>query len=375
MWKMEEKTVIIPLAYLKRHIWLLFVLSEAPMPSPTQPGAARRRSAFTLIELLVVIAIIAILIALLVPAVQKVREAAARTQCQNNLKQLGLAMHAYHDTFKKFPRNYLQSGGNAWEAVSANYFLLPYVEQAPLYNQAKTNITNWGYIYNTILNTPLTVFVCPSAGPAPARGSNYSGWDGPGCNYGWCTGSSIETVWAGTRFNGMIAYQVDRRMSDVSDGLSNTLMGSEYLSGSNAPNGTGRYPYDIFYAGDNVFTSVVNRDFPTVAELTNIGSTALKSPQGFRSNNGTMWGWYAAGQSTLNTAAPPNWQYPSAGGACCPGGAHDWGWGVIPPRSMHTGGVNAVLGDGSVRFISDTVDILTFQRLGNAKDGSPVGNF
>ncbi|MFO0865645.1 MAG: DUF1559 domain-containing protein, partial [Gemmataceae bacterium] len=104
---------------------------------------AQRRSkppGFTLIELLVVIAIIAVLIALLVPAVQKVREAAARAQCQNNLKQLGLAMHGYHDTYKKFPKNNQQIGANAWEAVSASFQILPFIEQAPLYNQALANI-------------------------------------------------------------------------------------------------------------------------------------------------------------------------------------------------------------------------------------------
>src|SRR3954470_7980968 len=132
---------------------------------------------FTLIELLVVIAIIAILIALLVPAVQKVREAAARAQCQNNLKQLGLAMHSYHDTYKKFPRNYLQVGGNVWEALSANYFLLPFVEQAPLYNQGQANLTNWGWMYGTLMNTDLSIFHCPAAPPGSKRGSNPNGWD------------------------------------------------------------------------------------------------------------------------------------------------------------------------------------------------------
>jgi prepilin-type N-terminal cleavage/methylation domain-containing protein len=335
----------------------------------------RRRSGFTLIELLVVIAIIAILIGLLLPAVQKVREAASRASCSNNLKQLGLAMHSYHDVHKKFPRNYLQVGGNAWEALSANYFILPFIEQDPLYQQMHGNLKNWGFMYNTLMNTKLSVFLCPSAPPAPARGSNQNGWDGPGCNYGWCTGSSIEVVWAGTRFNGLIAYETDRNMAFATDGLSNTLLASELLPGSNANGSAAKYPYDVFYTSNGLFNAVKNRDFATQAELDKIGSTARNAPTGYRSNNGSMWAWYAAGHSTLNTAAPPNWTWPTAGGDCCPGGAHDWGYGIIPPRSAHTGGVNAVLGDGSVRFITDSIDMGVFQRLGNAHDGLPVGEF
>jgi prepilin-type N-terminal cleavage/methylation domain-containing protein len=335
------------------------------------------RRGFTLIELLVVIAIIAILIALLVPAVQKVREAAARSTCSNNLKQLGLAMHSYHDHYKRFPRNYLQVGGNVWEALSANYFILPFIEQGNLYLQGEANITNWSWIYGNLMNTDLSVFHCPSAQHGPKRGMNPAGWDGPGTNYAWCTGSSIETVWAGNNFNGMIAYSVDRKMAHVTDGLSNTLLASEILSGSNAPQtgGPGKYPYDIFYVTNGPFTSVVNKHFPTQAELDAIGTAAKNSPVGVKSNNGTMWAWYAAAQSTLTAAAPPNWQWPSAGGDCCPGGAHDWGYGIIPPRSMHTGGVNALLGDGTVRFITDGVDLLTWQRLGNRQDGQVLGNF
>ncbi len=337
----------------------------------------RRRLAFTMIELLVVIAIIAILIGLLVPAVQKVREAANRGSCQNNLKQLGLAMHSYHDTYKKFPRNYKQVGGNAWEALSANYFILPFLEQKPLYDQFQANLTNWSFTYNTLMNTKLPVFLCPSSPQAPQRGSNPNGWDGPGTNYAWSTGSRIETVWAGANFNGFMAYSVDRNMAFMTDGTSNTLMASEILPGQSNSNNqaVGKYPYDIFYVGNGPITAVKNWDFPTQAELDNIGSIAATKPIGLRSNNGTMWAWYSAAQSTLTTAAPPNWRWPSVGGDCCPGGAHDWGVGIIPPRSMHTGGVNAVLGDGSVRFISDSIDPFVFQKLGNARDGQPVGDF
>jgi len=334
-----------------------------------------RRRGFTLIELLVVIAIIAILIGLLLPAVQKVREAAARMKCQNNLKQLGLAMHSYHDTYNAFPRNYKQIGGNAWEALSANYFILPYIEQDNLFKQGEANITNWGFIYGTTMNTALTVFVCPSSPPSPKRGTHPHGWDGPGGNYAWSTGSSVWTVWAGENFNGFISYQSDRKMADVTDGLSNTLAASEVLSGSGQTGSAGRFPYDIFYTGNGVFDAVANKSFPTESELNNIGNIAKNSPIGYKSNNGTMWGWYAAAHSTLTTAAPPNWRFPSAGADCCPGGAHDWGYGLIPPRSAHTGGVNAMLGDGSVRFITDSINVLTFQRLGARNDGQVVGNY
>jgi prepilin-type processing-associated H-X9-DG protein len=164
-------------------------------------------------------------------------------------------------------------------------------------------------------------------------------------------------------------------MASCTDGLSNTILGSEILSGSGQTGGTGKYPYDIFYIGDGAFTAIADKNFPTAAELTNMGNMAQSGAIGYKSNNGTMWAWYAAAQSTFNTAAPPNWQYPSLGGNCCPGGAHDWPYGIIPPRSTHPGGVNVVLGDGSVRFIRNSVDIRTFQLLGNEQDGLVVTDY
>ena len=219
------------------------------------------------------------------------------------------------------------------------------------------------------MNTDLSVFKCPSALPAPRRGTNPAGWDGPGSNYGWNVGSHVQGMWLQNQ-NGLINQRQRRKMADVTDGLSNTLLASELLSGSNVGSaGPGKYPFDIFYVGDAAFNSVVNKEFPTVAELDNIGSIARNSPIGVKSNNGTMPLWYCLGQSAVSTAAPPNWKWPSAGGNCCPGGAHDWSMGIIPPRALHTGGVNGLLGDGSVRFLNNNVDVLAFQRLGNAADG------
>src|SRR5579871_1213290 len=132
-----------------------------------------KRRGFTLIELLVVIAIIAILIALLVPAVQKVREAASRLQCQNNLKQIGLAMHGYNDTYKKLPQGWLnvRGTGNPSPGWSWSIVILPFIEQAPLYNQINPDVTTPGGAPTngavfTLLQSPIAIYRCPSdSGP------------------------------------------------------------------------------------------------------------------------------------------------------------------------------------------------------------------
>lgn len=349
----------------------------------THPRSVSVRTAFTLIELLVVIAIIAILIALLLPAVQQAREAARRTECKNKLKQLALAMHNHHDVYEQFPRNYVggsDNGWSSWHALSANYSLLPYIEQAPLYNEIQPtvelkNTNGWGWLYNNALTRPVSVFVCPSALEAPSR--SQVSWGGPGTNYAWCSGSSVNTVWGNEdQFNGIISYRDrPRRMADVTDGLTNTILGGEILGGTGSNSGSGRYPFDIFYTNNGLFNAIANKKFPTRAELDAIGTVAEGSPTGVRGNNGGSWAWYAAAHSSFNTAAPPNWKYPSAGGDCCPGGGHDWGFGLIPPRSLHVGGVNVALGDGSVRFLGENIDLLTFQRLGARNDNEPLGEF
>ncbi|MHC2067813.1 DUF1559 domain-containing protein [Bremerella sp. T1] len=340
----------------------------------TNRPVLRARSGFTLVELLVVIAIIGVLIALLLPAVQQAREAARRGQCLNHLKQLALAMHNFHDTNNTFPKNvYGPNPGTTWDGwhlFSANYKLLPFIEQENLYNQFDLDGT-WSANRDGPMNVELAAFKCPSSPPAPTP--DFS-WGGPGSNYGWCSGSSPYTAHACNRSqcNGMMTTKEETKMADVTDGLSNSVFCSEFLSGDGIAD-TPRYPFDILYTGsDAPFNSIANKDFPTQAEIEGIGQQAESSPSGERSNNGTLWAWYSHGQSILNTSTPPNWKYASVGGNCCPGGAHDWGRGFIGARSMHPGGVNAAMGDGSVRFVAETVELLTWQRMGNARDGQPT---
>lgn len=341
-----------------------------------------RRRGFTLVELLVVIAIIGILIGLLLPAVQAAREAARRSQCTNNMKQLALAMHNYHDVYKIFPRS--GYGGddngrpwNGWERFGANVSILPFIEQKALADQFAW-VPNGAFIdyYNGPMQVKVQSFLCPSSTPYRDNG-NWEWWNGPGSNYAWCSGSSVYTAWGAGRqsFNGMFQVQSELQMAEVTDGLSNTAMLSEILSGD-GNSSVAKYPFDVFYAqgGDSPYNAVVDKNFPTQAELNSIGE-ACKNPAGHRSNGGALWAWYPHAQVLFNTPAPPNWQYPSCGGNCCPGGAHDWGVGIIPPRSLHPGGVNLALGDASVRFVSSTIDMLTFQRLGNRQDGVAISNF
>jgi prepilin-type N-terminal cleavage/methylation domain-containing protein/prepilin-type processing-associated H-X9-DG protein len=343
----------------------------------SHPWPRRRVSAFTLIELLVVIAIIAILIALLVPAVQKVREAAARAQCQNNLKQLGLAMHNYHDANRQFAKGY--EGGpwgpnpgtdwNDWVRVSVSYAALAYIEQGNVYNQFqalknKTESATWTDPTGPAMQR-VSTFICPSS---PLLTNGY-----PGTNYLWSTGSSIYTGGCASATspisngaNGAFAMDVGRRMpADFPDGTSSTILASEYIPG-----------YDAAHAFKAVAAiNVANRNFPTQAELDVLAAApAVRT----LTNNGKQWAWVSHSNSLFNTSAPPNWKLQDHLGGVGVGGA-GWAWdsctGIVPARSQHTGGVNVCLVDGSVRFINDSINLFTWQCLGNARDGQVLGEF
>jgi prepilin-type N-terminal cleavage/methylation domain-containing protein/prepilin-type processing-associated H-X9-DG protein len=335
------------------------------MHTAASPG--KTRAAFTLIELLVVIAIIAILIALLVPAVQKVREAAARTQCTNNLKQMALALHGYHDANKKLPVGIEAD-------CSFNIYLLPYLEQNQLFTQFTFGVNNFWANANTgndnlLNNVFLTVFKCPSSPMQDMNGSSQNGdvnlqkscYVGiSGAINGLIPGYTETRTEAGTPATvtccngniisggGVLFPNSAVTMVQITDGTSNTMCLSEWASYLNKS------------------TSPVD----------------WRSPHGFAMGNGT------GGVSIL---PPPNWN--GGGGDIrtfnvmtirysinqINGWADDCTTGVCsnhganaPLRSEHPGGVNIAMCDGTVRFLESNTSIDVLARLATRDDGQTV---
>ena len=345
----------------------------------------RKRKGFTLVELLVVIAIIGILIALLLPAVQAAREAARRSQCTNNLKQFALALHNYHDVYKTFPRqSYAQQMCSMWEGYSVNTMILPFVEQGALYDlwkqrYATHNDPNNGFRVawmNPVSRVKINGFLCPSDVP-------YGNVTFPGNNYAVCMGSTVQ--WDSYQnMNGMFRGRHPRnnldgsapgpevRMADVKDGLSNTIMASEMLKGDNN-NGT-YIEGNTVRSGPNMSNAERNRP-QTPDELATFGLACEAAIGNQRGNNGREWIAGVPTQTMFNAAAPPNWRYPSC---AVNGGGYGFSAdrdGVFPARSFHPGGVNTALGDASIRFISETIDVLTYQGLGSRQGGEALGSF
>jgi prepilin-type N-terminal cleavage/methylation domain-containing protein/prepilin-type processing-associated H-X9-DG protein len=302
----------------------------------------RPGSAFTLIELLVVIAIIAILIGLLLPAVQKVRAAAARMQCQNNLKQWVLGMHNYHDTYGYLPSGSIWNPRTSWVEP-----MWPFVEQNSLAQQYDYKVgfwqpTNGGPTssLNNLVCAQVKIYFCPSdrgaAGPVYWKGDPY--WRARGnyvVNWGNTTdpGPANQSVYAPFSYADGSTAPRSVRLIHITDGTANTLMLSEVLM---APDTA----YDI--RGD-----VINNDRGCFS-FTTINPPNSPNPDHlvfFTPTTDPMMPSVHAGQA-YNAA-----------------------------RSRHTGGVNAALCDGSVRFISNNIDLATWQGLGTMNGGEVLGEF
>lgn len=338
-----------------------------------------RRRGFTLIELLVVIAIIAILIALLLPAVQQAREAARRTQCRNNLKQLGLAMHNYEATFTRFPMTADSSN------FSVQARVLPYIEQANLANLIDFNQPLMvGVAWNPSLNpvhqpaaqSVLPVLMCPSDSQPPIMSATFgtSTATFAGTNYLASYGSATGTHYD-DRYptDGIVWTNSNCRIADITDGTSNTVMWAECLLGDlqDSTGGLPPYPYRRigswsgttsaspppgFTAGGGVIS---NPDLSTVVP-------GITSYVGLRTRRGGQWIRGVAYATLHNGYLTPNSRIPDVG-------VH--GRGFFAARSLHTGGANFGFADGSVRFLSDSIDVAVYRAAHSRNGGEAISEF
>ena len=327
------------------------------------------RAGFTLVELLVVIAIIGILIALLLPAVQAAREAARRSQCVNNLKQVGLAFHNYHDVHKTFPRwtyqlhfnNTGADGSNTWwTGFTAMTMILPFVEQGSIYDRIDWQVRPATDPNNLMFRSaPISAYKCPS--DSAYLDVNYPAY----CNYHVCGG----TCWINSALqyeNGMFRRDRETAIYQIRDGTTNTILASECTLGD----GTG----SKFSPGDIVYR-VTGRPAawnPTQADMDAWGPTCVAGMTGsvMSSVGYRYWEPTVSALSAFSAIAPPNWRYPN-----CSDSQWSTGYTFLGSRSRHPGGSNHSLGDASVRFISETIDYTTYQNLGARDDGNAIGPF
>lgn len=368
---------------------------------------SRPKPAFTLVELLVTIMIIAILIALILPAIQGARESARRSECANKLRQIGLAMHAYHDVHKVFPginSQMYQYRVGSLTLYGGNYSpvadMLPFLDNGPLFNAINfTGVSEFGFgtyslrygsgtpfgvrlwVNSTVFNQRLSLLVCPSDG-------NLS--TGPKNNYlpskgTWCDlASTNEAIAAGQHpvwNDGVFAYEVDdpvtpraRTFGDIRDGASNTACFAESVSGT-AKASAQRITTGSLDRLGTVFDlsalpgPATAPEFRTLCQSINWRTCTVQALQ-----KGSVWAyfddhWEGVGWSynCYSHVMPPN------GLSCRPADPHGIARSGIAASSNHPTGANVCFLDDSVRFISDRIDVDTWLGMGSINGGEPIG--
>jgi len=327
--------------------------------------------AFTLIELLVVIAIIAVLISLLLPAVQQAREAARRSQCKNNLKQIGLALHNYLDSYRAFPPSTCLGHSGSIVLWSIQARLLPYCDQANL-----TNLIDFSKNYNDPIHLPVSktrvpFYLCPSeiADHATPNGNHYP------LNYAFNAGTWLIMDPANNRWGNGAAYPNSRLTpANFTDGMSNTLgfaevkafqlrvrgeAGSAPPSGANPPSGSAELQGVGMQAFDPT-TDTKNHTEWVEGRVTHGGfTTAFPPNRGFMySSGGQSYDVdYTYNAEAILTPTPPPY------------------YAAVTARSFHVGIVSTLLMDGSVRSISENINLGTWRNLSSRADGQVIGEF
>ena len=351
-----------------------------------------KRRAFTLIELLVVIAIIAVLIALLLPAVQAAREAARRAQCVNNLKQIGLAIHNYVSATNVLPpgrvNSHITGQGNCWGAYAE---LLGQMEQQQLFNSFNFNLppdtdptTTLAAANSTGFMAIINTLICPSD-PGPTSLVQINGGFYGVHNYNLCTGSNYSAVQvgagslAGMLPNGLFFENSAVSLAAITDGTSGTVAAADTIrSTGGSPTGVNSLTFfqqnplsGFVITGDNKSSG------PAIASDADYVSLCLtSSPPGFQATRGVRWHYGAPGHSLFNTRRSPNDKNFDCRGGLPHSDKSDPNWSFlslnVTARSNHSGGVNALMCDGHVQFIKNSVSVPVWQALGSRNGGEVV---
>lgn len=325
--------------------------------TPSEKRCSRRRGGFTLIELLTVIGVIAILIALLLPAVQSAREGARRLHCLSNLRQLGMGAQHYAANWECFPPGHLATPGFCGETYCVNYIspqvrLLPYLEQQQLYSSLnfitgiKLRALTPANI--TVSRWPVAVFLCPSDPNARGGAVSYRACQGPGCSL-----SEVN--------QGAFAFE-SLSMASFTDGFSQTMMMSEKPVGSGPGDRFSPFAdwYDIkteLPVPPNKRTSSFWLDL-----CARLPSQALQDKDRRQWDAGGTWLLSGATYTGFYTAGPPNSPIMDCGESTCNGS------GVFSARSRHPGGVNVLMGDGSARWTTSSLQLAVWRAMGT-RDG------
>ena len=364
----------------------------------------RSRRAFTLIELLVVIAIIAVLIALLLPAVQAAREAARRSQCTNNLKQIGLALHNYHSVHDVFPmgQGVPIQGGYGWAGYSALTALTQYIEGGSIYNSI-----NFSFDPNNGSGTPsngvapgpnytayyaeISAYLCPSdplAGVEKDDICSYYGSMGTTTLYQQGT-TNLPPYAAGINGNpqpqafqgtGVFFYATSFGINSIIDGTSNTVAFSESLVGNDQSNA---------YKGNSITNVTIGNPTAVLMDarsnITAVNAAALSCAQTLKTNGsgsgsgvfgstGSQWITGTMGYNLFNTICPPSSQQYQFGGCKFRGSGVLEGLNIMNSQSNHPGGANFMFADGSVHYLKSTVNQLTYMSLGTRAGGEVISS-